>query len=300
MVSKLQACIDKKLTNTPKWLRDNLQYEVIMGSAAYGVSTDSSDLDIYGWCIPPKNMIFPHLTGYVEGFGIKPQRFDQYQEHHIMNGETEYDFSIYSVVKYAQLCLENNPNMIDSLFVPTNCVTYCTPLGQIFRDNRKEFLHKGSYSKFRGYAYAQLHKMKSHSSNSSNPKRAKSIKDHGFDVKFAYHIVRLLNEVDQILTTHNLDLQRDNEILKAIRRGDWTEEEIVNWSEKKIDHLEEVYSKSTLRNVPDEVRIKGLLMEVLEEHYGSISMAIAHDRFDSLMTELQGLVNKYDSTGPKS
>lgn len=295
MVSKLQNAIDKKLVNTPKWLRDNLHYEVIMGSNAYGVSTDSSDLDMYGWAIPPKDMMFPHLTGYIEGFGTKPQRFEQYQEHHIQNGDTEYDFSIYSIIKYAQLCLENNPNMIDSLFVPTNCVTYCTPLGQILRDNRKLFLHKGSYSKFRGYAYAQLHKMKSHSSNSKNPKRRESIETHGFDVKFAYHIVRLLNEVDQILSTHDLDLQRDNEILKVIRRGEWTEDQIVEWAEKKIDTLEMIYANSTLRETPPEGTVRALLMSIIEEHYGTISSAIASENGNQLLNELKLLIGKYET-----
>ena len=50
--------------------------------------------------------------------------------------------------------------------------------------------------------------------------REKDIVKHGYSTKFAYHIVRLLNEVEQILTEHDLDLERNREQLKSIRRGD--------------------------------------------------------------------------------
>jgi predicted nucleotidyltransferase len=57
-----------------------------MGSQAYGVNTDTSDLDIYGVCIPPKEMIFPHLAGEIPGFGQQIQRFEMWQEHKVMSG----------------------------------------------------------------------------------------------------------------------------------------------------------------------------------------------------------------------
>ena len=31
----------------PSWLPDNLCYETMMGSVAYGVSSDTSDVDVY-------------------------------------------------------------------------------------------------------------------------------------------------------------------------------------------------------------------------------------------------------------
>lgn len=41
----------------PGWLCDNLCYETMMGSVAYGVSSDSSDMDVYGICVPPKDVV---------------------------------------------------------------------------------------------------------------------------------------------------------------------------------------------------------------------------------------------------
>lgn len=156
---------ENRVNNPPKWLADNIQYEVLTGSVAYGVSTDYSDEDIYGYAIPPKTDVFPHLQGHIMNFGKPYQPFEQFQQHHIKDKNKEYDLTIYSIVKFFNLCMQNNPNMVDCLFVPERCVLFCTPLARHVRNNRQLFLHKGSYHKFRGYAYAQLHKIGKDSKN---------------------------------------------------------------------------------------------------------------------------------------
>src|SRR4029453_6288169 len=67
----------------PGWMADNLCYETMMGSVAYGVSSDTSDMDVYGICLPPKDMVFPHLAGEILGFGSQIKRFESWQQHHI-------------------------------------------------------------------------------------------------------------------------------------------------------------------------------------------------------------------------
>lgn len=156
----LQTLLKQQLIQPPKWLPDNCAYITLMGSQAYAVSSDTSDEDLYGFCLPPKEMVFPHLAGEIPGFGSQLKRFEVWQQHGIKrkDNKTEYDFSIYSIVRYFQLCMENNPNMIDSLFTPQSCIKHITHVGQMVRDNRKIFLHKGAWHRFKGYAYAQLHK----------------------------------------------------------------------------------------------------------------------------------------------
>ena len=68
-MSTLQRLTDRGLIKPPRWLPGNVQYETIMGSVAYGVSSDTSDVDVYGWAIPPKDDVFPHLRGEMPGFG---------------------------------------------------------------------------------------------------------------------------------------------------------------------------------------------------------------------------------------
>lgn len=70
--------------NPPNFVPESIQYEVITGSVAYGVSTDMSDMDICGFCIPPKRLVFPHTAGHIPGFGRQQEKFEQYIQHHIV------------------------------------------------------------------------------------------------------------------------------------------------------------------------------------------------------------------------
>jgi uncharacterized protein len=276
-MSTVQRLSDRGLIKPPRWLPGSVQYETIMGSVAYGVSSETSDVDVYGWAIPQKDDIFPHLRGEVVGFGTPKPRFQQYQEHHVVDGDALagrgriYDFTIYGIVKFFNLAMHNNPNIIDSLFTPVNCILHSTRVGDVVRENRKLFLHKGAWSKFKNYAYAQLHKL---STKVPQGKRADLVVEHGHDTKFAYHVVRLILEVEQILVEGDVELQRNNEQLKAIRRGDWTVDYLREWFSRKQTELERVYSESKLRQTPDLERIRSLLLSCLEDHYGSLESCV--------------------------
>ena len=278
MSSKTQHLIEQGLLKSPpKFLSTGVQYEVVMGSIAYGVATDASDMDIYGFAIPPRDWLFPHLRGEIAGFDDAGPQFEQIQQHHMLDKSAqggkgrEYDLTIYSIVKYFRLLMDNNPNIIDSLFVPRTCVLYSTAVGELVRESRHAFLHKGCWSKFKGYAYAQVHKMRTKVPEGG---RKKIIEEFGYDVKFAYHVVRLLNEVEQILVEEDLDLARNAEQLKSIRRGDWSQKEVEEYFSSKERQLETVYLQSKLPAVPDKQVVKSLLMACLEQHYGSLSECV--------------------------
>jgi predicted nucleotidyltransferase len=276
-VSTLQRLTDRGLVRPPRWLPANVQYETVMGSVAYGVESDSSDLDVYGWAVPPKDDVFPHLRGEVPGFGTPRRRFEQYQEHGVRDPDAlhgrgrVYDFTIFGVVKFFRLAMENNPNVLDSLFTPITCVLHSTRVGNLVRENRRLFLHRGAWPKFKGYAYSQLHKL---AIKQPTGKRAELVAAHGYDTKFAYHVVRLLGECEQILLEGDIDLQRDNERLKAIRRGEWTEARLRQWAADKEADLERAYAASTLPAAPDEGKLRDLLLACLEEHYGSLDQCV--------------------------
>jgi len=284
----------RSLIHPPPWLPNNTHYLCQMGSVAYGVAGDDSDSDLYGWAIPPKETIFPHLAGEIYGFGRQIQRFEQWQEHHIIDesNKKEYDFAVYNIVKFFQLCMDNNPNMVDALFVPERCVLHCNAIGNIVREGRKLFLHKGCWHKFRGYAYSQLHKM-SIKTPEPNSKRYESIKKFGYDVKFAYHIVRLMYEVEEILTTGDLHLDQNSEVLKAIRRGEWTQERVEKFFEQKEHALGEAYEKSSLPYGPDENVLKKLLLSCLEHHFGSLDKCVVEpDRYKNALLEIQRICSE--------
>lgn len=295
MASVINRLDKLKLINPPAWLPNNTMFEGWTGSVAYGASSDNSDMDVIGFCMPPKDFVFPHLTGEIAGFGQQIQRFEQFQTHHVKDKSTgkEYDITVFSIVKFFQLAMENNPNMVDNLFLPRRCVLHSTAIYEHVRNNRRLFLHKGSYHKFRGYSMSQMSKINK-GSNRSNPKRQASIDEFGFDVKFAYHVVRLLLEAEQIMATGDLVLDRDSEVYKAIRRGEWSLEQINKWAEEKERSLETLYAESKLPERPDEEAIKQVLVECMEMHYGSLEAAVVEqDKHGRLVRELQELVKRH-------
>lgn len=283
MSNVVKQLADKGLISPPAWLPTNTMFLTIIGSHAYGVADTSvrdkiPDYDVYGFAIPPKNMIFKHLAGYIDGFGPEPPTFNQWQKHGIIDQEDnagkgkEWDFQLFNIVKFFELCRKNNPNMIDALFTPENCVIHCTQVGRMVKDNRKIFLSKLCWPRFRGYAHEQLKKM-----NDKNPtgKRKELVDKWGYDIKYAYHIIRLFDEIEQILTTGDLDLQRAREPMKAVRRGDWTAEEVRQWAMEKERSLESLYAECNLPIEPPIEPIRQLLINCLEEHYGSIGDCVA-------------------------
>lgn len=190
IVSKLKQ---RELITPPKYVDNSIQYEVMMGSVAYGVSSAMSDVDVYGFCIPPKDIIFPHLRGVILGFDDKYPKFNQYQQHHIEDktNKRDYDLTIYNIVRYFRLCANGNPNMIDSLFVPRRCVLHITQIGEMVREKRHLFLSKKCWHTHKGYAFSQLSKMAG--KNSLGVKIRRIEEQHGLDSHTTYDDLKSLN-----------------------------------------------------------------------------------------------------------
>ena len=280
MSNVVKQLADKGLIQTPPWLPENTMFLATMGSIAYGVAEDTSDFDIYGFCIPPKTDIFPY-SNKLYGFD-EVSVFEQLQKHHVFDKDAlggkgrEYDFTIFSIIKFFKLCTEGNPNMLDSLFVPQSCILHSTRVSELVRDNRKLFLSKRIWPRFKGYAYSQLHKAGGKKPEEGS-KRHKLREQFGMDTKFLYHVVRLLSEVEEMLTTGDLNLQEKGrrEHMKAIRRGEVSETDIRRWAADKEHQLEKAFSESNLPQEPSKSKIRKLLFQCLEEHYGSLDGAVA-------------------------
>lgn len=254
----------------PDWIVDNLQYLTLMGSHAYGTNRTDSDWDVYGFTVPPREMLLP-FDGvkeycYIDGYDTLPKaRFEQAQGKIADGPPNEHiEYQIYSISKYFQLVEQNNPNMIDSLFTRDQCVLFITETGKLVRDNRKLFLHKGCWHRFRGYAHSQLRKAKNPPDNKTNEFRIGLIKKYGYDTKFAVHLYRLLDEVEQLLRTGDVDLMRNREQHKQVLNGFYTYEEVEQFFKERERQLHEAYENSTLPYGPPSGAIRDLLMICIE------------------------------------
>jgi len=110
----------------------------------YGTSTETSDRDYRGICIPP-------YEEYYHGF----HKFEQYDP----KGQ---DLTIFDLRKFVKLASECNPNIIELMFVPEENIIWCDDFGESLFAVREFFLSRKARHTFTGYAHSQLGRIKNH------------------------------------------------------------------------------------------------------------------------------------------
>lgn len=136
-------------------------FECISGSRAYGLATASSDTDIRGVFVLPKEQFYS--LEYVSQ----------------VNNESN-DIVFYELSKFIELCAKNNPNILELLNVSEDCVLYKHPVFEMVETSI--FLSKKCKESFANYAYAQIKKARGLEKKIVNPvdKERKSVLDFCF------------------------------------------------------------------------------------------------------------------------
>lgn len=298
MIQTIQMLTKKGLASPPNWLCDNVIYATIVGSFAYGVSSDTSDCDVVGLVIPPKRYVFPYSTGeYVFGFSKEPAKFEEYIQHHIFDkddlggkGRT-YDYTIFSLVKAFHMWTSGNPNCLEMLFTSNECIIQSTQLAKLIRDKREMFLTKQCYPKFIGYLSSQIHKAKI---KQPNGKRAELVEAHGFDSKFVANSVRLAYECETILNERTIDLRRFSDHIKAIRNGNVSLDEVMAWLDEKEKYLIRAHQESKIPQCVDIKEVTTFLLQCLETHYGSIDKMVDRSTIEKqALNEIWEVLQRY-------
>lgn len=159
-----------------------LLFEVISGSKSFGLNTPTSDTDIKGIYYLAKEQFY--------GLNYIPQ----------ISNETN-DEVYYELGRFVELLLKNNPNIIEILATPDDCVLYKHPLMEQLQ--LPDFLSKLCKDSFAGYAMTQIKKARGLKKKIVNPmaKERKSLLDFCSILK-GYDSVPLsqwltLNEIEQ-------------------------------------------------------------------------------------------------------
>jgi hypothetical protein len=126
------------------FVESNLIFMTIAGSVMYGTNTSESDIDKRGVCVPPKSV----LLGFANEFDL--------QEY------PNEDTVVYSLKKFMKLASTCNPNIIELLFAPDETIITTSPVWEILRKRRHEFLSAKAYNTFTGYAIGQLKRIRTH------------------------------------------------------------------------------------------------------------------------------------------
>lgn len=99
-------------------------------------------------------------------------------------------------------------------------------------------------------------------------KRKILVKEFGYDVKSASHLIRLLRMGIEFLKEGILYVEReDASELLDIKRGKWSLERIKKEADLLFVAAREAYLKSPLPPKPDTVKIEQLMIEALCRHH---------------------------------
>ena len=126
-------------------------YKVLAGSHAYGLNTPESDEDWRGVFIPPKEYLLSPF-----------KKIDQVTDN-------TNDTVIYNLYKFVILATQNNPNILELLFIDDKYIDIIKPEFQEIRKHRDLFLSAKCRFTYCKYAFSQLKRIKGHKRWLDNP-----------------------------------------------------------------------------------------------------------------------------------
>ena len=153
------SCVAAATYNHPVNSLDDLRanprailFECIAGSQAYGTSVDTSDEDLRGLFAMP-------ATSYIDLTRPPGQISDD-------RGNVVY----YSLRRFIELLGHANPNILELLFMPQDCIRTSSPEMDMLVSRRDIFITRQCADTHAGYAMAQIKKAKGQNKWINNPK----------------------------------------------------------------------------------------------------------------------------------
>lgn len=212
------------------WLPERTIFLTRHGSQAYGTNTPTSDLDVKGIAIPPKE----YFLGYSHVFEQAEVKGDP-------------DVVIYDLRKFMKLAADCNPNIIEVLHTDPSDWLLTTPLFEELYEHRKDFLSKKAKYTFSGYAISQLKRIRTHKRWLLNPPSHKPERqEYGLSIDHKAASTSEIGAFDALIAEgHQFDehamklLQREKEYQNALT--EWQQYE--NWKTTRNHKRSELEAK---------------------------------------------------------
>jgi len=230
---------------------DSLIHLFVGGSELHSAKVkDTDDLDIYGVYLEPPELVL----------GLDKQDFYVWSTagDERGNGPDDIDVCLYSLRKWAGLAAKGNPTALHFLF-SRNYAPKPAPWEEVLK-NRDVLLSRQAALQFRGFAEAQVRRLQG-TGTGKKGQRHELIGVHGYDIKAAMHVIRLLNEGIELMRSGTITLPRpEKELLITIRTGNYGSlDRVLNLANTLFFELEEAESKSGLPEKTDRTRISELV-----------------------------------------
>ncbi len=225
----------------------NIIYKIQYGSDAFGTTTNDSDNDLRGIYLPSLR----------EHIAIK--------NHKTINLITDmYDLVYHPLKKYVGLAMKCNPSAIEWLFVPEDKILSITGAGSLLRRNRKIFLNKECYFRFKGFATSEWRRAIGENRQRMGFERKRQVEKYGYDLKSAMNTIRLLQQCQELLTIEKITMPRPNaKFLKDIKLGKVHFDIVKKEYEVALIKLDEAYNASKLPEKNDINKINELLIDIV-------------------------------------
>ena len=230
------------------------------GSELHGAKvTKTDDLDIYGVFVEPPETCLgldstPHFVWSTAG--------DERR-----NGPDDVDVTLYSLRRWAALAAKGNATTLHFLYAPP-CDGIDRRVWDEIVQERSLFLSKNSAQQFRGFAESQLKRLKGEGVGKHGI-RSEYVGKYGYDTKAAMHMLRLLFEGIELLSTGWITLPRpEKDFLISVRTGEFGSlQKVLDVAALKFLELDRAESVSPLPESVDRKKINVLISEVHLDHW---------------------------------
>lgn len=237
----------------------NLILKAMVGSNLYGTESKDSDKDYVGIFIPDEEYVLGLPT--CDQVEVRTNPSDSGRR----NNKDDVDTVLYSLPKFIKLAYGNNPNILEILFVDNKHKVFCNEFGERLQKAFPLFVSKRIKQTFLGYAISQKRKVISRKPIGD---RKVYIEKYGYDVKFASHLIRLLEEGIQLLTEGELTFPiPNNRFIRDIKLGKYSMDEVLRKAESLENLIETAYIISKLPNKPDYDAISKLQIDLLRDFW---------------------------------
>lgn len=214
----------------------NIILEGVTGSVAYGLDTETSDIDIKGVYIVPTDEVLSLGWNY-----------DKQTKDHV-----DPDWVYHEVEKFMHLAMNSNPTILELLFLENYNVM--TPIGQMLIDNRQLFLSQLARKKYGGYALSQAKSL------ATNNGKYGGGRGNRYE-KHTRHCFRLLYQGRELLETGNLTVRVTPEVREELFAiGKLPPSDVVSMFEAKFKEFDTI--KSVLPEEVDRKAINDLLLKI--------------------------------------
>ena len=226
-----------EIGNTARSLeRTNLFERVILrcviGSQAYGLAGEQSDIDRRG-------IYLPSAESQWSLYGV-PDLLDR----------EETQEAYWELQRFMILALKSNPNVLECLFTPL--IESATPLAHELLGMRSIFLSRLVYQTYNGYVMSQFKKIQADLRNQGQVKW-----------KHVMHLIRLLLSGIEVLNTGSLSIcvVEHRDALLSIKRGEMPWAEVETW--RRALHLEfnRAFDETRLPERPDYEQANAFLIK---------------------------------------